>query len=224
MGKTVALEIYGSPNVGLFVYVTNEYCLIGKGLDEEVKTACERAFEVPVHEITIASSQQVGAFIVGNSSGIVVPDTITESEKKKLNELEIPFTVINTKYTALGNNIVVNDAFMFNIPEIEPEAIHEIRTALSVESKALALDEWDVVGSIVVINDKGGLIQKDVPEDVKANIEEKLGIELEQGTINFGSHVIGGGVVANDKGMLVGKASAGVEVANAELAFGFLEK
>jgi translation initiation factor 6 len=224
MGKTVALEIYGSPNVGLFVYVTNEYCLLGKGLDEQVKKDCERAFEVPVHEITIANSQQIGAFIVGNSKGIVIPETVTKSELEALDALKITYTVVPSKYTAFGNNIVVNDAFMFHIPEMEEPALHTIRKALAVPAESLEIDGWDVVGSIVVINSKGGLIQKDIPEEIQGHIEDKLQLSFEPGTINFGSHVIGGGVAVNDKGMIVGKASAGVEIANAELAFGFLER
>lgn len=223
MGKTVVLDIQGSPNVGLFCYVTDTYCLLGRGLPEEVKKSCEKAFDVPVHEISIAESAQIGAFVTGNSKGIVVPSSITPSEAAKLDELKITYTIIDTKFSALGNNVVVNDSYMFYIPEMEATAVQAISKALGVKGEPLVLKNWECVGAIVVINRKGGLIQKDVPDEVKDKLSEKLQLPFEQGTINFGSHVLGGGVAANSKGMLIGNASAGVEIANAELAFGFLE-
>lgn len=223
MGKTKALEIYGNSNVGLFAYATDEYGIIGKSLPDEVKDTFTKALDVPFHELTIGGSQQVGVYLNGNSTCLLVPSIIYEYEKDTLDTMGITYVVIHTKNTALGNNLIIGDDAFFYMPDFEDEAIKEIEQALGLKGKPLHVKGWEVIGSIVVINSKGGLIQKDVPEDIKTEIEDALHLTLEPGTVNFGSHVIGGGIVVNGKGMVIGKASAGIEITNADMAFGFLE-
>lgn len=218
------LDVFGSPNVGIFAYATDEYCLIGKGLPDEAVEAYTKALDVPIHEITIGNSQQVGLYLNGNSTCLLVPSLITEAEEKALNELGIKYEVIETKQTALGNNLIVNDNYFFYMEDFEKSAVDKIKSALGVKGEELSLKDWEVIGSIIVVTSKGGLVQKNVPEDVIDYLSEKLKVSLELGTVNFGSHVIGGGVVVNDKGMVIGRASAGIEVTNADMAFGFLEK
>jgi translation initiation factor 6 len=224
MGKTKTLEIHGSSNIGIYAYANDKFCLIGKGFTEEQKETFQKALDVPIHEITIARSSQVGAYITGNSRIILVPAIITEAEKAQLDKLGIKYAVIETKLTALGNNVFANDHYMFHNTHFEAKAIQDMKDALGVEGDPLELKGYEVVGSVVAMNAKGGLIQNDVPEDIRVYIEEKMQIPFERGTLNFGSRVIGGCVVVNSYGMVVGRASAGIEITNADLAFGFLEK
>ena len=224
MGKTKALEINGSSNIGLFAYATDEYCLIGKGLPEETIKTFKIALDVPIYEITIGESQQIGAYVNGNSKCLLVPNIITEKEKKSLDKLGIKYAIIETINTALGNDLIIGENYFFYIPEFEKKAVEMIQNTLWIKGETIILDDWEVIGSIVVTNLKGGLIQKEVHQKIRKLIENKLELKLEAGTINFGSHIIGGGIVVNSKGMVVGKASAGIEITNADMAFGFLER
>ncbi|MGM5483352.1 MAG: translation initiation factor IF-6 [Nanobdellota archaeon] len=223
LGRTKVLQISGSSNVGIFAYTSDNFCLVGKSLSDEEADKISKALAVPIHFMTIGKSNQLGALINGNSKGIIVPEIITEEEKSYLDELEISYKIIDTKYTALGNNIICNDNYMFYNPEMEENAIKEIKQFLGIEGEALYLEDWEAISAILAINDKGGIIQKNVTEKIKKHIEDKLGIKLEYGTVNFGSHIVGGGVIVNSKGLVIGEESAGIEITNADMAFGFLE-
>lgn len=218
------MDVFGSPNVGIFAYATDEYCLVGKGIPDEARDAFVRALDVPVYDISIGGSQQIGLYLAGNTSCLLVPSLITEAEMKSLDDLKIKFKVIETKQTALGNNLIINDNYFFYTEEFEASAVKEMSSALGVDGSELSLEGWDVIGSVIVLTSKGGLIQKNVPDEAISFLSDKLKLELELGTVNFGSHVIGGGIVANANGIVIGKASAGIEVTNADMALGFLEK
>ena len=223
MGKTIATEIQGSPLVGLFAYATNSYCLVGSAIPDEAKKSFAKALEVEIIELTIAGSSQIGAYLTGTENMLLVPNIITDKEKHILEKHKIPYVIIQTSHTALANNLILNDKFCFYIADMESSAVKQITESLNIPAEELDLPDWEVIGSITKITSKGGLIQKDVPESIQSYIEEKLQLKLEQGTVNFGSHVLGGGIVANDKGMVIGKASAGIEITNADMALGFLD-
>lgn len=224
MGKTKTLEIQGNPNVGLFGYTTNKYCLVGKNLNETQLKVFETSLDVPVHSITIDGSSQIGVYLNGNETCLLVPSIITKSEIDELNKLGIKFKIIDTKETALGNNLIIGENYFFYHVDFEDTAIKQIEDSLGINGEAISLEDWEVIGSICCITSKGGLIQNEVPEEIKLLIEKKLNISLERGTLNFGSRIISGCLVANDKGMVIGKASAGIEITNADMALGFLEK
>jgi translation initiation factor 6 len=214
------LKIKGSSNIGLYAYANDQFCLVGKDV---VSIEAFKVLQVPIHQITIGGSSQVGIFIAGNSKGIVVPEVITESEADMLKELGISYTIIETKHTALGNNLIVNDNHCFYNPELEKTAVKEICKALDVSADPLPLKTWDVVGAVVAVTSRGGLISKEISEDIKKAIQKKLKVPLEPGSLNFGSPAVAGCVVANKNGFVVGEASAGIEITNADLAFGFIE-
>lgn len=222
MGRTIALEIEGSSNIGLYAYATDEYCLVGKTLTDEQMHAFERALEVPVHAVSIGGSNQVGVYLNGNSKILLIPDILNDAEKMVLDNLKINYAIIDTKDTALGNNLLVGEKYFFCNPGFDN--MKALKEALGFEGEQLELEDWEVIGSIAYSTSKGGLIQSDVPDEAKELIEKKLGLIFEKGTLNFGSRIISGGVVANKNGMVVGKASAGIEITNADLAFGFLER
>jgi translation initiation factor 6 len=224
MGKTKVLDINGNPIVGVFAYANDKFCLVGRSVSSDRKEVFNKALDVPVFDFTIAGSSQVGVFITGNSKKILVPSIITENEIAVLKSHNIDFAIIDTKLTALGNNLIVNDHYFFYNPEFEAKAVNEIKEALGLDGEPLAIRGWEVIGSIVAMNSKGGLVQNEVPEDIKILLEDMLKIPFERGTMNFGSRIISGCLVVNSFGMVVGNSSAGIEITNADLAFGFLEK
>lgn len=223
MGKTIAWEIQGSSNIGLFAYATDSYCLIGKSFTDKDKNTFTRALDVPLIELSIGGSSQIGAYVTGNSQGIVVPSSIRPSEEEVLKKNNIPYFIIQTNETALGNNLVVNDNYFFYHPDFESSAAKQVSEALKIEGEQMDSPEFEVVGAVTAVNKKGGLIQKDIPEETKEYMQEKLKVPLELGTLNFGSPIVKSAIVANSKGMVVGKMSAGIEITNADMAFGFLE-
>lgn len=209
----------GNPSVGLYIYVTDRYCLVGPEVPEEVYAELGRVFEVPVHKFTIAGTGLVGVFLAGTNDHLLVPSIISEKECTLLEKLGITYTIIDTLYTALGNNVLCNDHGCLISEEYPEEDRKHIATALSVPVKLFRIGEVMVVGSCAVATDKGCVCHKGVKEFEEEMIHQTLNVPITKGTINLGNPYIKAGLATNKHGMVVGDLSGGPEIVNAEEAF-----
>ena len=103
------MSFHSNSNIGLFAYVNEKFCLIGNVITEEQKKEIEETLEVPVYEILIAGTPLIGIFVNGNEDKIIIPSITKKEELEKLDELQIEYQIVDSKYTALGNNILIDD-------------------------------------------------------------------------------------------------------------------
>ena len=100
----------GDPNVGLYGFATDKYCLLGINPHKIVLENLIKTIGLKPKITTIAGTELLGLFVVGNSNGIIVPKIIEDDELKKLKKyLDINIEVLRSKETALGNIILCND-------------------------------------------------------------------------------------------------------------------
>lgn len=213
----------GNPNVGLFGYCTNEYCLLGTEVKEKDAKEVGEALGVPVHRITICGTSLLGVFLAGNSHMLLVPEIAFDYELKKLEELGIKYTVIKTKQTALGNNLLCNDNGCLASTEFSAFTKKRIREALNVSLKPGTIAGLPTVGSLGALNSRKGIVHREIENDEKAYAEELLDIDLEPSTVNMGSPYVRSGLLCNDKGFVVGDMSGGPEIANISQEMGYTE-
>ena len=213
----------GNPNVGLYGYCNNKYCLLGKEVPESEAKQIGEVLGVPVHQITICGTSLIGVFITGNSKTLLVPEIAFDYELKILDKLGIDYTVIRCNATALGNNILCNDSGCLVNPEFSSDQKKTIRQALGVNLKPGTIAGLDTVGSIAVHNSHACLVHRDITKEELQVIEELLDIKCVSSTINMGSSYLRSGILCNDHGFVVADASGGPEVVNAEEELGFLE-
>lgn len=211
----------GNVNIGLYVYVTEGYCLAGPDVPDEQVKKMQKAFDVPVHKITIAGTGLIGVFLAGNSNSLLVPKIAFDAELKKLDNLNIKYSIIDTDLTALGNNVLCNDKGALVNPEFTDKAIKQIEKALKVNVKKSKIAGLGTVGSLAAFNDKGCLVHRDAEDFELDLVEQTLGVEVTIGTVNFGSPYIRSGVAVNSKGFIIGDISGGPEIQNADIALGF---
>src|SRR3989344_9436376 len=100
--------VNGSPNVGLFGYATDTYALFGEHVPEKLLRDIQDALGVPVHHVKIAGTGMLGVFLAGNERTLLVPGITFDSERVHLDRLGIPYAVIDTRHTCLGNNLIAN--------------------------------------------------------------------------------------------------------------------
>src|SRR3989344_5065821 len=96
-------DINGNPNVGLYGFANDHFCLLGEEVPEATAKQMGQVLGVPVHRISLCGTSLIGVFCAGNNHGVVIPDIVFADERKHLEKLGIPFTVIKTRHTALGN-------------------------------------------------------------------------------------------------------------------------
>ena len=213
----------GNPNIGLYAYATDKYCILGPEA-WNLKGDIERVLKVPVIMTTIAGTSLPGVFLAGNSKHLLVPGIAFDHEIEKLKKAGIDVKVFNTINTALGNNMIVNDHSCLVGPMFGTKEQEDLSRLLGIPVKQLSVADVEVVGSCSAINDKGGLIHRDARRFEQDMIMDSLEIpKLLPGTTNLGVPYVRSGIIANTNGFLIGAASGGPEIANADEALGFIE-
>ena len=72
------------PNIGLYGFATEKYCLLGFEPAEKIKSEIEKNLGAKIFLSSVAGTQLSGLFSAGNSNGIVVSKI---TEKHELAEL-----------------------------------------------------------------------------------------------------------------------------------------
>ncbi len=205
-------NINGNPNVGLYGYCTNDYCLVGIEVPEEQAKIFEEVLKVPVHRLTIGGTSLLGVFLNGNSTKLLIPSITFDTELKTLDKLKIPYEIINSKQTCFGNLLLCNDQGCLASPDFSARLKKQIRQALNVNLHPGTIGDLETVGSLSTLNSNVCIVSHDISNEEKAHIEELLGIECIESSISMGSPYINSGIICNDNGMIIGDLSGGPEI------------
>ncbi|MFT4310824.1 MAG: hypothetical protein ACMXYC_04280 [Candidatus Woesearchaeota archaeon] len=223
MTHVLVTDIAGNPNVGLFGFITDTFGLISAQVSSETRQQLEKVLKVPIHPCTIAGTHLIGVFVSGTHKKIIIPSITFDYEKDYLRSLGIPFEVVDTKLTALGNNIVVNEHALLYHHEMEPSVIEHLQKIFEVPCKPMKIHDHDTVGSCLRITSQAGIIHKDARDDVIETLSAQLHIPIEIGTVNQGAPQVASGILANKHGFIIGTLSTGIEITNADEVLGFLK-
>ena len=214
---------HGNPNIGLFCYATDKYCLVPGGFPEKLKKEFEEALQVPVHEIKAAGTDLLGVFFAGTDDVLLVPQIMFKSELQLLDKLKIKYKIVKSEMTALGNNLLVNDKMCIANPDYDEKVLKKIAKDLDIKVKTGKISELKIVGSMAVMNKKGCLASPDIEAFEEKFLKDNLKLKITKGTVNFGSPYVSSGVVCNSNGFIVGEMSGGPEIQNVDEALGFIE-
>jgi translation initiation factor 6 len=224
MPHIVTANYNANPNLGLFCYATDKYCLVPRDLQSRIKKEIEEALKVPVHEMTAAGTTLLGIFFNGTDDVLLVPKIMFDHELEELKRLKIDYRIVDSELTALGNNMLVGKHACIASPEYDKETLKDLEVWLKMPVKIGKISELDTVGSLAVGNSKGCLVSSDIKDFEKKFLKDNLKVNITTGTINFGSPYVKSGIVCNSFGFVVGDASGGPEIQNADIALGFLEE
>ena len=174
-------------------------------------------------QTTIAGTRIVGRMTAGNRRGLLVPIQTTDQELQHLRNT-LPDTVkiqrVEERLSALGNVICCNDYVALVHPDIERETEELIADVLGVEVFRQTVAGNVLVGSYATITNQGGLVHPQTSIQDQEELSSLLQVPLVAGTVNRGSAVIGGGMVANDWLAVVGLDTTAPELHVVESIFG----
>ncbi len=208
VGRTL---VGGSPYLGVFVRADDRCALVPPSLPGAVERDLARLLGVEVVRTTVADSEVVGALVASNSRGVVVGDAIDAAERRQL-ERAGPVTVVRHRQNAVGNNVLANDAGALVHPDYSNEAVDVIGRALGVRTERATLAGLATVGMAGVATNRGAVVHPKATDRELARAEEVLGVPVARSTANFGVPVVGACVVANSRGILVGRPTTPVEI------------
>ncbi|MEM4735422.1 MAG: translation initiation factor IF-6 [Candidatus Thorarchaeota archaeon] len=217
----VRTDFEGEPNIGAFCIATDSFVLVSSNVSDKSLALLEQVFGLPIVQSTVATLDAVGIMCAANSHGIVVPYTTTDEELSGLRRsVDVTVEWIDSKMTAMGNIIMVNDKGALCHPEFDERAIRVIADTLDVEVVRGTVAKLPLVGSGSVATNRGVVTHPLATDDEMTRISEVLGVNVEVGTVNRGSPYPRLGVIANSVGMIAGSETTGVELAHISQVLG----
>ncbi len=206
--------ILGNSGLGVFALSTEKYSVVPFGVkDISVNTLVE-TLKVKVIKTTISNSVLVGTLSAGNSNTLFLPPNIGEKELKTIHDSlgeEVEIIELNSKFTALGNLMVLNDKGAIISDMFEKNAQKQIRDALNFEVTVGNLLGSPLVGSIVMSTNRGALVHPLLSEEEINEISSIFKVKTDVCTINRGIPYPRVGILANSNGAVIGSDSTGPE-------------
>jgi len=217
-------SFFRNSNIGLYVFVNNYVAIAPPGIDPDLKKLLFDILRVKkIIETKISDISLVGVMIGGNDSGILLPRTVREEELNILKrEFEGNIEILKTNANAIGNIILANSRAALVYREIESDIIKIIKDTLDLEVvERGSLANIPTIGSVGVVTNRGGIVHPDVSREELERLKELFKVPIDVGTINFGIPFIRSGLLANDKGALVGGNTTGPEILRISKILGF---
>lgn len=213
----------GNPNIGLFCYANDKYCLVPYNFPESLQRKFQEVLKVPVYEVNAAGTHLLGVFFSGNEECLLVPEIMFDSELRVLDELKIKYKIVESEMTALGNNLLMSKHMCIASPDYKDDTLKEIEKAIKMPVKKGKIADLNIVGSLAKGNSKGMLVSAEAKEFELKFLKDNLKIKIMTGTLNFGSGYVSSALVCNSHGIVTGDVSGGPEIQNADEALGFIE-
>lgn len=213
-------DVYRSPNVGIYAKCNDSFVFIPNGFALTKARNLSEFLKADYLFTSVANTRLLGALMVANNKGILLPRNALEEEVvhlKKSTGLNVQ--ILDTKYTALGNLICVNDTGGVMSPLIPPEYSKQVADVLGIEVIRKKIAGYHQAGAMAVATSNGGIIHPSSEEEDVREVSEVLGVDIEPATINGGSPFVASGILANNKSLVVGTLTNGPELVMLTKAF-----
>ncbi|WMW25363.1 translation initiation factor IF-6 [Methanolobus sediminis] len=214
------ITIQESPIIGAFATCTEDVVLVPLGTPESVREKIGRFLQANVVETLINGSTIVGSLCRGNSNAVLVP---MDSNVRGKDQIDVPVVEFPSKLNAVGNVVLANDSAALVHPELSDKSLETIEKALKVEVKRGTIGGAKTVGMAGVATNKGLLVNPRATSTELEVLEELFGLPVDIGTSNYGTQMVGSGLIANSKGYVAGSQTTGHELGRIEDALGLLE-
>ncbi|MCL5408245.1 MAG: translation initiation factor IF-6 [Candidatus Thermoplasmatota archaeon] len=210
-------RIFNSPFLGVYLRTWEEYTLVPRNTDRDIKSLVSTYLKTEPLEMTIGSSKLLGSLSVMNSNGMIFSNIISEDELGVIPR-DVNVAVLRDNLNAVGNNILANDRAALIHEEFTDESVKTIGDVLGVEIFKGKFKEVRTVGSSGLITSSGLVIPPNMTDEEIEELGKIFGVKGRVGTANFGSLYVGASVVSNSKGALIGEDSTTIEISNIEEA------
>ncbi|RJX44871.1 translation initiation factor IF-6 [Halonotius aquaticus] len=217
-------SVAGSPYVGVFAHASTGCLLVRRDIDDETAEAIADELGVTAVSTTIGGSGTVGSLAAGNDSGLVVSSQLTDRERETIADAaDGVIAELPGRINAAGNVVLANNTGAYVHPELDDEAVSVVEETLDVPVVRGGLGDRQTVGTAAVTNNTGVLCHPQARETELTTIEEHLDAYVDLGTVNYGTPLLGSGLLATDEGFVVGEETTGPEIGRIEDTLGFIE-
>jgi translation initiation factor 6 len=213
-------DVYRGPNIGVYISVNDNFVFLPMGFAETKAEKLGEYLDAKPLYTSVANTRLLGALMVGNNNGILLPTTAYAEEYDFLKkETGLNVGVLDSKYTALGNVICANDKGAIVSPWLSKDDVQTIEQTLAIEVVQKRVAGMNQVGAVMVANNSGAVIHPEADEEDMKMFANTLGVKIEHATINNGIPFVKSGILANNHGVVVGTLTTGPEIMMLTRAF-----
>lgn len=207
--------------LGVFASCTDEFVFVPHEASQETIVELEESLGAAACRTSVSGSSIVGSLMRGNNTGMMVAGFVLEKEIRAIRK-HIKAARLTQEINAAGNLILANDTAALVHPDLSEKSIKIIQKTLEVEVKRGTLGGLKTVGMAGVATNRGILVHpKSSPAEISI-IEELFKLPVNIGTVNFGSPLVGSGLLANNKGYAVGEETTSPEISRIEDTLDYL--
>ena len=128
------VDIYRSPNIGIFLKTNDKLLLAPRGLAPSKGEKLKEALGVSICYTSVAGSRLLGPLVAMNNNGILVSRLAEDVEMREIAAATgMVIGRFNSKYTAVGNLIAANDRFALVSALLDSGTLHQVRDVLGTE-------------------------------------------------------------------------------------------
>ncbi len=215
------LNISGSPVLGVFAACTEDFVFTPHETSNETLKELEESLGVIAVRSSVGGSSIIGSLLRGNSSGVMVAGFVLDKELRQIRK-HTKAARLKEELNAAGNLILANDSAALVHPDLSDKSIGIIKKTLGVEVKRGTIAGLKTVGMAGIATNRGVLVHPKSTSTEIGVIEELFALPVDIGTVNFGSPLVGSGLLANSKGYVVGEETTGPELSRIEDTLGYL--
>jgi len=207
------IDIYRSPNIGIFLRGNDKFLLVPKGLAQtKIDKLCQ-SLHVQAVPSSIGESRLLGALAAMNNNGILVSRLAEDVEISEISAATgMTVSRLESKLTAVGNLVVANDRRALVSPVLDAHAMSQVRDVLGTEVERTSIGEYHQVGSFVVATNAGAAVYPGLDEKDVERIGSVLGVEACPTSVNSGVPYVASGLVANTNNAIAGSQTTGPEL------------
>ena len=207
------LDVYRSPNIGIFMKANDRFLLVPKGLAQTKSEKFSRLLGVDTVPASIGESRLLGPLVSMNGKGMLVSRLAEENEISELRDATgMNVARLESRFTAVGNLVVANDRRALASPILDGRALQQVRDVMGTEVERVPIGEYYQVGSLVVATNSGAAVYPGLDEAEVARLGRLLGVDAYPTSVNRGVPYVASGIVANSKNAVVGSQTTGPEL------------
>ncbi len=214
------MNISGSPVLGVFATCTDGLAFVPYDTSDETIRELEESLGVTAVPSLVGGSTIVGSLVRGNTTGIVVAGFVLDAEMRKIRK-HTRAARLSGELNAAGNIILANDTAALVHPDLSDRSIGIIKRTLGVDARRGTIGGLKTVGMAAIATNRGVLVHPRATASEIAVLEELFNLPVDIGTINFGSPLVGSGLLANSRGYVAGEDTTGPELARIEDTLGY---
>lgn len=204
------ISILRSNFIGVYSKAWEDIVFLPSNVEDEIAAQISEGLQAPVEKLLIDNSSLIGAFIALNSNGIVVSRNGTDHVfSDQISDRNVLF--LKDKINAIGNDVVVNDHAAMIHKAFTASSQKKIEDTLGVEVIKGTIGGIKTVGSAAILTKKGMLVTPEASEDEIRSLSEFFKVPVKEGTANFGNMYVGSSILANSRGVFVGKETTPIE-------------